>query len=73
MPKLVKAAAAVYVIGLMLLAVLLPIGGITALLKLTGAAYSWTAACAPFFAALGVAAPVLISKILIELTDGGKK
>jgi hypothetical protein len=57
----------------MLLAILVPLGGITTLLKLTGAGYTWTAACIPFFAAFAVSAPVLISKILIELAVGGKK
>lgn len=73
MSRLIRAAAAIYAIGLMLLAVLVPIGGITTLTKLTGAGYSWQAACIPFFIALAATVPVLISKIFLELAVGGKK
>lgn len=66
MSKLVKAIGLIYLIGLIVLMSLLPISAICVLAKLVGAPISWTGACIPVFIALGVAVPVIISKILID-------
>lgn len=73
MKTLLKIAAITHLICTALLALLLPIGGITVLAKLCGAGYGWTGACIPFFIALGVVPFLVISMVFIDMFKGGKK
>lgn len=70
MSKFTKIVGLIYLIGICLLVLLAPISAICLLAKLVGAPMTWAVACIPIFIAFGVAAPVLISKVLIDYLAG---
>jgi hypothetical protein len=71
MKNFYKTLAVLFIVAIIALALLLPIGAGLVLAKLCGLGITWTGACIPFFIALAFLSVALISKLIIDLARVG--